>query len=56
MPVIRVLLSLQALHWHVRHIDVDTAYLNANLDVELYISQPEGFEVIDKSGDRLSAG
>jgi transposase InsO family protein len=53
MPTIRILLSLQALNWHVRHIDVDTAYLNANLDVELYISQPEGFEVVNDNGGKL---
>lgn len=34
-----------AQQWHVRHLDVDTAYLNANLNAEIYISQPLGFEV-----------
>ena len=46
---IRILIGLKAQGWHLRHVDVDTAYLNADIDAELYISQPKGFE---KRGDQ----
>ena len=45
MTTIRTLIGLKAQGWHVKHIDVDTAYLNADLEVDLYITQPQGFEV-----------
>jgi hypothetical protein len=55
MTTIRTLIGLKALGWHVRHLDVDTAYLNADLDVDLYITQPKGFEAedTDSKGERL---
>ena len=53
MPTIRILISLKAHHWHVRQLDVDTAYLNAKLDNELYITQPKGFEVQGQQGEQL---
>ena len=46
---IRILIGLKAQGWHLRHVDEDTAYLNADIDAELYISQPKGFE---KRGDQ----
>ena len=30
--------------WEVRHIDVKTAYLNGDLDKEVYMEIPEGFD------------
>ena len=42
---IRILIGLRAQGWVVQQIDVDTAYLNANIDADLYITQPQGFEV-----------
>jgi hypothetical protein len=50
---IRVLIGLRSQRWHVRHIDVDTAYLNADLNAELYIQQPKGFEQHDDQGEIL---
>jgi hypothetical protein len=47
MTTIRTLIGLKAIGWHVRQLDVDTAYLNADLDVDLYITQPKGFESSD---------
>ena len=44
MTTIRTIIGLKALQWHVPQLDVDTAYLNANLDVDLYITQLKGFE------------
>ena len=45
----------ERLGWHVRQLDIDTAYLNADLDVDLYITQPTGFEIedTDSKGERL---
>ena len=45
MTTVRVVLALAAARdWPLRQLDVKTAYLNGDLDEELYIYQPEGFE------------
>ena len=42
---IRLLLSLaNSLQWPVEQCDIDTAFLNANLEEDIYMSQPEGYE------------
>ena len=51
LPVVRyetahlifALASLQ--NWHMRSVDVRTAFLYRELDEELYMEQPEGFKV-----------
>lgn len=43
---LRLLLSLAAtFDWEVHQIDIKSAYLNGNLDEEIYMEQPKGFEV-----------
>ena len=37
----------------VHQMDVKAAYLNAPIDVELYVEQPEGFEVRGQNGEKL---
>jgi len=37
----------------VHQMDVKTAYLNAPIDCELYVQQPEGYDVSDKGDDKL---
>ena len=42
---IRLLLSLScSLGWPVEQCDIDTAFLNAELEEDIYMSQPEGYE------------
>ena len=48
MPTIRVVLAMAALHdLHLRSIDISHAYLNGEMDCDVYIEQPEGFAVGD---------
>ena len=37
----------------VHQMDVKTAYLNAPIDREIYIEQPEGFEKLGNNGEKL---
>ena len=54
MTSIRVLLQLAAQHELILHqMDVKTAYLNVPIDCEIYIDQPEGFQIENKNGKRL---
>ena len=41
---VRLMLAVSALcKWHMRSVDVKTAFLYGELDEELYMEQPEGF-------------
>lgn len=43
---IRSLVSFTAtMGWNIHQMDVKTTFLNGNIDVEVYIEQPKGFEV-----------
>ena len=43
---IRTIISLAAeMGWHVHQMDVNTAFLNGVIEEEVYIEQPEGFNV-----------
>ena len=35
-------------------MDIKTAYLNADIEGEIFMQQPEGFEKIDKQGNPLN--
>ena len=37
----------------IHQMDVKTAYLNAPIDWEIYIEQPEGFKKFGKNGEKL---
>ena len=34
--------------WKIFHLDAGTAFLNGDIILELYIEQPEGYEVLEK--------
>ena len=54
MTSIRVLMQLAAQHDLILYqMDVKTAYLNAQIDCEIYLDQPEGFQIENKDGKRL---
>ncbi|KAL6550635.1 hypothetical protein OROMI_021123 [Orobanche minor] len=45
IDTVRVILALAWTNgWGVHHLDIKSAFLNGNLDEEVFITQPEGFE------------
>jgi hypothetical protein len=51
---IRILFALAAqFNWEIEQMDAITAFLNPILHEEVYMEQPEGFEVASASGGRL---
>ena len=54
MTSIRTLMQMAAQYdLKLHQMDVKTAYLNAPIDCEVYIEQPEGFEVKSETGEKL---
>jgi hypothetical protein len=46
LPTLRIILALAALHdLHLWSVDVSNAYLNGDMDCDVYMEQPEGFAV-----------
>jgi len=44
MPTIRIILTLSIVQgWKVFQFDVKSAFLNGDLDVEIFMNQPKGF-------------
>ena len=54
MTTVRALLqSAVNNNWFLHQMDVKTAYLNADIDYEVFIKQPEGYEQTGDSGEKL---
>ena len=54
MSSVRMLMQLAVQNDMITHqMDVKTAYLNAPIDREIYIEQPQGFQQQGKNGERL---
>ena len=46
LETIRVLLALAVFYrWEVHHLDVNSAFLNGEVMEEIYVKQPEGYEI-----------
>ncbi|EOX94119.1 Uncharacterized protein TCM_003333 [Theobroma cacao] len=53
---IKLLLALAAaLKWNVYHLDIKFAFLNGILEEEIYIDQPEGFELLSGENKHMIA-
>ena len=51
---IRMLVQLVSQNnWLIHQMDVKTAYLNADIDCEIYVDQPEGFSKTNDKGEKL---
>ena len=48
---IRALLALAKSDWEVEQLDVVTAFLEADIEEEIYMKQPEGFRHTDINGE-----
>jgi hypothetical protein len=54
IETVRVLIALAAKNgWKVHHMDVKSAFLNGDLEEEVYVQQPSGFVVENGSGKVL---
>ena len=48
VPTFRLLMAIAAREkWHTKHVDIKTAFLYGELQEEVFMEQPEGFEVKD---------
>lgn len=51
LEIVRLLLALAATNsWEVHHLDVKSAFLNGEIEEEVYVSQPTGYEVKGQEG------
>jgi hypothetical protein len=54
MTTIRTFLAIAALEdWELESMDVETAFLNAKVNEEVFVAQPEGFVHLDEKGTPL---
>jgi len=54
LPTVRTVLALAAIEdWHLGSIDISHVYLNGEMDVPVYMEQPEGFTQGDRKESSL---
>jgi hypothetical protein len=54
MESVRLLFALAAQEgWHVHHMDVKSAFINSDLNEEVYVHQRTGFAILGKEGKVL---
>ena len=54
MTTVRLLMQYSVDHsWSLYHFDVKTAFLHANIDFDVYVTQPKGYEKFDENGNLL---
>ena len=46
LDTVRLILALATQHeWEIHHLDIKSAFLNGDLQEEVYVAQPEGFVI-----------
>jgi hypothetical protein len=54
MVTLRLLIAIAALKkLHIKYADFESAYLQSEMNEEIFMKQPEGFEELDKDGNQL---
>ena len=54
MESIRILIAIDVQeNWELHHLDVKTAFLNGEIEEDIYIAQLEGFSIKGKEGHIL---
>ena len=47
-PIRTIMALTSMMKWNIHHMDVKTTFLNGVIEEEVYIKQPQGFEVEDR--------
>eukprot|EP00253_Pinus_taeda_P029149 PITA_29149 len=53
--IISMLALLAQMGWKIHQMDVKTAFLNGNIEEEVYIEKPEGFETFDRDDQLIKS-
>ena len=54
LSTVRVVMNIAAQNsWRKKQLDIKTAYLNANVDADIFMKQPEGFAEKCPNGEKL---
>lgn len=55
MVTLRTLIALSTFNsWHIKYADFESAYLQSEMDEEIYMKQPAGFVKLDEDGKPLA--
>ena len=54
LSTVRIFMNIAAQNsWQIKQLDIKTAYLNANVDADVFMKQPEGFGEKGPNGEKL---